>query len=203
MAKAKKAKKLKHGWKSWLIIVSLIVIIGGCLGAYTSRDHLKRIYYGYKARSTLSSQTEKLSGSLSKLGFKNADVVSKCTEELIFGYTTRQLQCVAERQNYVVIGTDATVKANFIAKAQALDTLLKNNAWTTTSNSASTLGEWFQGITSGKDYSTDIDSVRNSGDTHCSLSFNVAYSNPKPPAFEIRMACSSPVLEKVKNDVLF
>ncbi len=34
------------------------------------------------------------------------------------------------------------------------------------------------------------------------LGFNVAYSNPQPPAFAIRLSCSSPVLDKVKDQVL-
>jgi hypothetical protein len=198
----KPKKTSNHSWKPWIIIL-LVVIIGGSIGIYASRNWIKHVYYGYEARATLNSQTEKLSSSLSTLGLKGASVTSKCTEESVFGYTTPQLQCIAGRQNYVVIGTDATSKANFADKAQEMDALLKSNGWVTTSNSASTLGEWFQGITTGKDYSTDIDSVRNSGNTHCSLVFNVAYSNPKPPAFVVRMSCSVPVLEKVKDNPTF
>ncbi len=202
MASTPKSKP-KYSWKFWLLLILIIVVIGGCIGLYVSRGWIKRAYYSYEARTSLGSQTEKLGSALSTLGLKNANTPPKCIEEPVYGYATPQLQCIAERQNYLVIGTTAVSKANFTTKARELDSLLKSNGWITTSNSATTLGEWFGDVTAGKDYSTDIDSVRNNGNTHCSLVFNVAYSNPKPPAFEIRMSCSSPVLEKIKNDAIF
>ena len=46
-------------------------------------------------------------------------------------------------------------------KAQELDQLLIKDGWTTTSNSAPNLTQWFKDISSGKDWYTDIDSVKN------------------------------------------
>jgi len=198
----RKTSKAKRKRSPWFVILILIILVAGST-IYASRDSIKRVYYGYKSRAALGSQIKTLSSSLATLGISNAKVASKCSEESVFGYSIPQLQCVSERQNYIVIGANAASKTNFTSKAQELDSLLKSDGWVTTSNSATTLGQWFQGITTGKDYSTDIDSVRNNGNTHCSLVFKVAYSNPQPPAFEIRMSCSVPVLEKVKDYATF
>jgi hypothetical protein len=194
----------KSHFKKWqlLTIMGFVILLALGLGLYSRRAWVERVYYGYKARTSYQAEAKKLNSPSGVLGLSNKSLPSKCLYESTYDYVSPQLQCVVEFQNYVVIGDNAQSQAAAVGAAKTLDAVLKKDGWTTTSNSAASLSEWFQGITSGKDYSTDIDSVMNSKSTHCSLVYNVAYSNPKPPAFEVRMACASPILQKVKNEAL-
>lgn len=191
-------------WYTWLLVLAVIIGLALFLPWGWFGNSAKQAYYGYEAKTAFSDELRALKDPLDTLGFKDiTGQPSKCSAYQIYGYSTTQLQCVSKHQNYVVIGSDEASKSLFRSKANALDQLLVSDKWTTTSNSAPTLGKWFEAVSSGKDWYTDINSVKNSGDKHCSLSFNVAYSNPKPPAFVIKMSCSSPVLEKLKDKAFF
>jgi hypothetical protein len=194
-------------FKKWYVqLMALAIVLGLALflllGLYG--NDTKRLYYGYEAKTAFGDELRTLKDPLDKLGFKGVtEGSSKCSTYPVYGYDTSQLQCIAGNQNYVVIGSDEASKSLFKAKAKALDQLLANDKWTTTNNSAPNLTKWFEDISSGKDWYTDINSTKNSGDKHCSLAFNVAYSNPKPPAFVLKMSCSSPALDKHKDKVSF
>jgi hypothetical protein len=165
-------------------------------------SNIKRIYYGHQASSAFSTALTNLRSPLNTFGFQNIEgTSSKCVDESIYGYATLRLQCSAMHQAYVVIGNNPVQKNSFVAKAEELDMLLKQSGWTENGNTTPTIGQWFQGITSGKDWYSDEGAYENVGNQHCGLDFFVAYSSPKPPAFTLQLACSSPRLQKIETDL--
>lgn len=179
-----------------IIVLAVLVVI-------VSWSWLREVYYGYEAESAFSTQLTDLRGPLNTLGFRNINsATSICRTETIAGYSKPQLNCASSLNKYVVIGTSLSAKNNFVAQANKLDQLLKQYGWTEDKNVTPTIAEWFEGITSGKDYYPDDGAYLTSGNTNCSMDFFVAYSNPGPPAFNLAMGCSSPVLKKYADTII-
>lgn len=182
--------------------VLILIIVG--VGAIVKKEAIRQTYRTNLARRTYNHELNALQGSLARLGIdKQSKTRSGCSRGAIYGYAAPQLQCIVQAENYIVTDGAAHSKTAVLEKARELDAALKNNGWNTSSNSAENFAGWFQGILDGKDYLGDINSVKNTKDSHCTLGFNVAYSNPKPVAFAIRLSCSSPVLVDVKDNALF
>jgi len=185
-----------------LIYIATGVLV--ILFAVISCVWVKELYYAHEAKSSFSNQLTNLRDPLNTFGFNGiTSEHAKCLNESVYLYNTKQLQCTSSYDAYVVIGTSQVAKNNFVAKAAELDQLLKKYGWTETANATPNIADWFQGITSGKDWLPDEGAYRNVGKTSCALDFMLAFSNPKPPAFNLQMACSSPRLTKLANEMIF
>lgn len=200
----KKAKvpKLKHTHKTHLMLIGTVII--AVFVIIVSWSWLREVYYSYQTESAFSTQLNNLRDPLNTFGYKGINsVTSICKTEMIAQYSTAQLICESSLNKYVIIGNNQSAKNNFIAKAKELDQLLSKYGWTEDKNAAPTIANWFQEITSGKDYLTDEGAYRTGGGSSCSIDFFVAYSNPSPPAFNLEIGCNSPVLKKFANEVIF
>lgn len=181
--------------------VFFLVVLVACIGQH-NKIGLKfdKVRYGYQARSAFGSELTALKTPFATLGITKAPR-STCTQEAIYGYGKLQLQCTVYVNKYVVIGSSAANKARFVTAAGQLDSALKQNGWTENENVTPTMRQWFQGITSGKDWYADEGAYKNTASAHCSMDFMLAFSNPRPPAYTLQMSCDSPVLQKVKTDL--
>ena len=180
-----------------IIVIAVFVVI-------SSWSWLKEVYYGYEAESAFSTQLTNLRGPLNIFGFRSINsVTSICRSELFVQYSSPQLNCVSSISKYTVIGNSPISKNNYITQAKQLDQLLKQYGWTEDRNATPTIADWFEGITSGKDYYPDEGAYLTSGHTTCSMDFFVAYSSPSPPAFNLEMGCSSPVIKKFASSIIF
>jgi len=195
MAQATQSKK-----KLWLIILLLVLLLA--VAAYlVNLQKAKQIYFGYESRAAFASEVKKLRDPLNTLGFSGVNKrPSHCTKNAIyFGSESTPIECTTAYQKYVVIGKDTSTKNLFNSKAAELDSLMKQNGWTVKSYAAPSLTAWFQGVLAGKDYYPDIGGYKNTAHAHCGFDINVAYSNPKPVAFNIQMHCDSPALDAAKG----
>lgn len=192
----------------WVVFAGAVVAAVLALGASawllpSARQQIKQRYYTYQAKAAFRRETQALDPSLSALGFKAQDVGAvQCQDVMIYNEPKPHYECMLGHENYVVAGTDATKQAA-IAQAKQLDAVLQKQGWVISSNSAPNVSQWFQDVLGGKDWYTGIGGYKNSGNRHCSINIGVAYSNPKPPAYVVRVGCTAPVANAVKDKTIF
>lgn len=202
--KVKSAKiRLSRRAQATTILAAVIILgVAACGATYHDRitQKIDKIRYGFEASHAFDEEVSTLSQPLLTFGIKK-NMPSKCDMEQIYQYATPQLQCSVSENPYTLIGGSQTAKSRFVQQAGKLDALFEQNGWTETKNMTPSIRQWFQGITSGKDWYTDDGAFKNIGNSHCSVDFFVAFSNPKPPAFTMQTSCSAPVLQKYKNQL--
>lgn len=181
-------------------LISALVVLFLVIFVFVLGQNISKWRYGNDAKASFNTELSTL-GPLSTFGLKKTSN-SKCITEAISQYNKPQLQCSVSEDPYIVIGKSVSSKNHFVAQAAKLDNLLKKNGWTETANATPTIKQWFEGITSGKDWYPDEGAYKNIGASHCSIDFFLAFSNPKPPAFNLQASCTAPILQKYKNQLL-
>ncbi len=166
--------------------VILFFITGGI-------DTVKQVYGGSKIRGLHASEFKKLESPLKQLGFNDtAAPDSVCTRTKILDGKDTHLLCETMGKQYVVIGDDTAKVNSYVTAAKELDSLLKENSWLTSSNSAQNFEEWMKSVTSGADHNTDINARKATKSGTCNLNMTVAFSKPAPVAINTLLTCTSP-----------
>jgi hypothetical protein len=194
--KTKKNKKSLHKKQAIKYVLIATVMIGFFLiiGGYRI---IGRIYSGIKVSYVHGSQFGSLAEPLNQLGYsKISRPKSKCVYTQVYGYEGNQLMCSTNENQFKEIGTDKNEQAKFTEAAAQLDEKLQTNGWKTESNSAKNFKEWVQAVAGGTDYKTDINATKTINGTTCMLIMTVAYSNPKPPAINTNLNCTTPIYKQ-------
>ena len=174
---------------------------------FANRQHHAAIHravgvaHGNDVGALLMQQTRGVAANvaepLNQLGHnKISRPKSKCVYTQVYGYEGNQLMCSTNENQFKEIGTDKDERAKFIEAASRLDEKLQTNGWKTESNSAKSFKEWIQAVASGTDYKTDINATKTVNGTTCMLVMTVAYSNPKPPAINTSLNCTTPIYKQ-------
>lgn len=175
------------------IFAALLLIAGVIFMVQDGPSKVRRIYHNNQAKTAYSKEFGALASPLRRLGFENTvSPKPTCIYTPIYSYEGDQLLCQAASQQYTVIGSEPAAKAEYVAKAKELDSLLAENKWATFSNTAKSFEEWMTAVSSGVDYNTDITSNLSRNGSQCTISMTVAYSNPAPPAVNTVLTCNAP-----------
>lgn len=185
-------KKQQNKNNLLIIILAAVLLIVGAFFLLGGPEKVRKAYRGYQARTMYAREFVKLDQPLKQLGFSSLMAESQCQRDEMSAEPGEELLCVATNQQYTVIGKEAATKQAFAEAAKELDTALKENGWTTFSNTAKSYEEWMKAVTSGVDYNTDINAHVNTKEGRCGISMTVAYSNPAPPAINTVLTCNSP-----------
>ncbi|MEO6761103.1 MAG: hypothetical protein ABI220_01850 [Candidatus Saccharimonadales bacterium] len=175
--------------KSLLSIILAVVIILALFFTLGGVSKIKKIYYGHKSRSALSSESKKLGDPLKSLGFtdiKGSNSLCQYTHKA--NYSGKMLGCITELKSYTVF-PNKTSKDSAILAASKLSAALEKDGW---HRGNYEVGEWFKDVLNGVDYNPDAYQYKYSGNTFCVLDYFVAYSNPKPPAVSVTFSCTTP-----------
>jgi hypothetical protein len=155
---------------------------------------IKRIYYGSVTRSAYHKEYKNLQPALEGLGLnENKNAKSSCEIEEIATdgiNASKVLFCGLQTDNYVEI--TGMNKQKLLDAAKQLDELTSKNGGKLQTNIDTTFNKYITDITNGVDYNPDFGATFVRDDYLCSIHFNVAYSNPKPPAYSIQFGCNSP-----------
>lgn len=196
MAKLKRQSKPKA-----LIIVAILLVAIMAFFALGGISKTKRIYYGYVVRQAYHKEYGNLGSALEGLGVnENKDIKSKCevTEIATDGVNTSEvLFCGLQTDNYVEI-TESN-KQQVLNAAKQLDELTTKNGGKLQTNIAATFSKYLSDIANGVDYNPDFGATFVRGNYLCAVHLNVAYSNPKPPAYSIQFGCNSPRVTQDDN----
>lgn len=194
----------KSNKRNVLIVVLLVVVLYvGLFFLLNGPERVRRAYGGAKVRVAYVKAFRPIDTPLQYFGISSLEIDSRCEREEVYGYAGTSLLCVASRQQYTVIGKDAATKEAFVEAAKELDAALKENGWTTFSNTAKSYEEWMKAVTSGVDYNTGIGAHTNTVDGRCGIEMTVAYSNPAPPAINTVLVCNSPAYGSPDSGDLF
>ena len=193
MSKAQKSQTKSSNKKLLLYILAALIAVV-LIGVYLffrldGPEKVRRMYYGYKSRSALSSENEKLGEPLRAIGFTNIEGGnSVCQYIQKYGYQGNPIDCTAELKSYQEFNNEAS-KNQAVNAAQNLSTALKENGW---QQGHYEVGKWFKDVTTGTDWNPDAYHYKYFDKTFCVLDFFVAYANPRPPAVQATMRCTTP-----------
>ncbi|HWZ65316.1 MAG TPA: hypothetical protein VNX65_00795 [Patescibacteria group bacterium] len=184
-----KNKKLSKKTSVILFIALTLTVFVTLFFALDGVNKTTRLYYGYKSRVILLAENKRLGKPLVALGFTNVEGGQPICQYIEkHGYTGKTLDCTAELTGYKTF-TDSTSKARAIDAAQKLSIALNKNGW---HQGNYEVGKWFKDVLGNVDYNPDAYSYKYSGNTFCTLDFFVAYSNPRPPAVNVKFRCTAP-----------
>lgn len=177
-----------------LVLVLVLLVVGITqFFSHDGPDYIRRLYYARIVRQAYHREFKNLT-ALKDLGLnEDKNIASTCNTQPVAiddDAVSNVLSCELQSDAYVEV--TASNKPAIVAAAKQLDDLIKTSGGTISTNAAPTFGQYFADITKGIDYYPDINATFVRDNYSCTISVNVAYSNPKPPAYSVRFGCSSP-----------
>ena len=174
-----------------LAVVVVLVVIFLVLDGI---GKIKSAYYGYVTSQAYHKEYKNLQPALEGLGLSEGkDVVVSCSNEETAtdrANVRKVLSCGLQTDNYVEI-TEAN-KQKILDSAKQLDELANKNGGKVQTNIDITFSKYVADISSGIDYYPDFGATFVRDNYLCEVHFNVAYSNPKTPAYSIQFGCNAP-----------
>lgn len=193
-----KTNKLK------LLIFSTLLIVVASVGLFFmlgGTENARRIYYGHVVRQAYHNEYGNLGSALEGLGLsENKSIKSVCEAEEVATdgiNASTVLFCALQNEAYVEVtgtNTDSLIKA-----AEQLDDLTSKYNGVMYENTGPTFSKYISDITNGVDYHPDFGATFVRDNYLCEVHMNIAFSNPKPPAYSIQFGCNSPRITTEDN----
>lgn len=192
--KSSKTKTLKPT-TAILLSLLLLLIVGGVIFFIANGPQIvRRIYYGHVTRSAYHNEYKNLQPALEGLGISESkNAASSCEIEEIATdgiNVSKVLFCGLQTDNYIEITKGN--KQEVLDAAKQLDKLTNKNSGKLQTNIDTTFSKYIADIANGVDYHPDFGATFVRDSYLCAVHFNVAYSNPKTPAYSIQFGCNSP-----------
>lgn len=198
----KKSKPTTKQKPLLLVVFGILLVLVVFFSVWGGISKIKQIYYGYVTRQAYHKEYKNLQSALIGLGLdEKIGAPSFCRVEEIAtdGITvSKVLFCSIQTDNYIEI-TDAN-KQEVLNAAKQLDELTNKNNGSTQTNIDTTFSKYITDIANGIDYHPDFGATFVRGNYLCAVHINVAYSNPKTPAYSIQFGCNAP---RVTQDDLY
>ncbi|HSW79285.1 MAG TPA: hypothetical protein VLG47_00740 [Candidatus Saccharimonadales bacterium] len=181
-----------------LLLLAILVVSIFLFFSNGGPASVRRIYYGYVVRNAYHKEFKNLQPAMEGLGlYENKNIKSACKIEDIATdgiNVSKHLFCGLQSDNYVVI-TSAN-KQTILDAAKQLDSLSAQYGGRMYTNTGPTFSKYFTDTANGVDYNADFGSTFVRGNYLCEVHMNVAFSNPKPPAYSIQFGCNAPRVTK-------
>ena len=194
--KKQKPRQRAANFKLFVLLSVPTILVMGVLQFinYDGLGWIKRVYYGHVVRQAYHKEYASLGSALEALGLnENENIKSTCKIEPIAtdGLNVSDvLFCGLQSDNYIEV--NSSNKSNIVDAAKQLDELVKKSGGIMSTNATPTFGKYFSDITNDVDYHPGIGATFVRDNFLCEVSVNVAYANPKPPAYSIQFGCNSP-----------